>query len=302
MHQLCIPILTSCKLRTQVIAQQLTAMLYLWCPHGHVEYLSALRFAQHRQTGHPPFTYWRLYIKNLSVCSHAYSLNLTELTRNVVAISPLSSGTRPLCPSCVSGLMKARRLWKKSKFAWVWRNCNALQTHVCVALCCLATKQCDAAYQERLIRTICCGPTVTTCQGHAASATTCSLLDIFEASCNFREIVKHLYKQNFHPNSIHGHFVSNLIYFSGLRLQKAELTICIWPCRLERTCSQDRYFVQCRIELTDTKGENEDCIDHSSAVWFQTSATKKLRTALFWVITERVVVISYREKLPLLAA
>jgi hypothetical protein len=83
--------------------------------------------------------------------------------------------------------------------------------HVCVALCRLATKQCDAACQERPIRPICCGPTVTSCQGHAASATTCSLLVAFETSCNFRDIVKHLYKQNFHPNSIPGHCVSNLM-------------------------------------------------------------------------------------------
>jgi len=33
----------------------------------------------------------------------------------------------------------------------------------------------------------------------------------------------------------------------------------------------------------------------SKFAWFQASAGKEMRTALFWVITQRVVVISYRE-------
>jgi hypothetical protein len=55
--------------------------------------------------------------------------------------------------------------------------------------------------------------------------------------------------------------------------------------------------VQCRVELTVTKSEeDENCTNHSIAVRFQPSAAKKLRSALFWVITRAVK--NYHYSLP----
>ena len=69
---------------------------------------------------------------------------------------------------------------------------------------------------------------------------------------------------------------------SGLRIRKAELTKCIaiWWCRLARACIRDRYLVQCRVELPVNKSEGKDRINHSSAVRFQASAARELRTVL----------------------
>jgi hypothetical protein len=52
----------------------------------------------------------------------------------------------------------------------------------------------------------------------------------------------------------------------------------------------------CQPELIE--GDWEQCAENSILTfliaWFQTSAAKQIRTALFWVITQRVVVTSYR--------
>jgi len=48
-----------------------------------------------------------------------------------------------------------------------------------------------------------------------------------------------------------------------------------------------------RYHLSHVTSRHNNNITQNSA-WFQASATKQMRTGFFWVITQRVVVISYR--------